>query len=107
MRAAAAILALSSLLVRGQGTNALHEIDLPTTLRLAGAQNLDVQIARERVAEAKANHASALAQFFPWISPGLTYRQHDDKLQDVSGTIIDVHNYSYAPGATLAVQVDI
>lgn len=107
MRRIAAILALSSLLVRGQGTNTPNAIDLPTTLRLAGAQNLDVQIARERVVEAKANHASALAQFFPWISPGITYRQHDDKLQDVSGTIIDVHKYSYAPGATLAVQVDI
>src|SRR5262245_40675198 len=36
----------------GQNTNSVHEIDLPTTLRLAGAQNLDVQIARERLAEA-------------------------------------------------------
>jgi outer membrane protein TolC len=107
MRGVAAILALSSFLLRGQGTNALHQIDLPTTLRLAGAQNLDVQIARERVAEAKANHASALAQFFPWISPGIAYRQHDDKLQDVQGNIIDVHKYSYAPGATLGAQVDI
>jgi outer membrane protein TolC len=90
-----------------QATNAIHEIDLPTTLRLAGAQNLDVQIARERLAEAKANHAAAIAQFFPWISPSFIYRQHDDKLQDVQGNIIDVHKYSYAPGATLAAQVDI
>jgi outer membrane protein TolC len=90
-----------------QPTNAIHEIDFPTTLRLAGAQNLDVQIARERLAEAKANHAAAVAQFFPWISPSFTYRQHDDRLQDVSGTMLDVHKYSYAPGATLAVQVDI
>jgi len=90
-----------------QATNAVHEIDLPTTLRLAGAQNLDVQIARERLAEAKANHADAVAQFFPWISPSFVYRQHDDKLQDVQGNIIDVHKYSYAPGATLAAQVDI
>jgi outer membrane protein TolC len=92
---------------RSQNTNFAHEIDLPTTLRLAGAQNLDVQIARERLAEAKANHAAAVAQFFPWISPSFTYRQHDDKLQDVQGNIIDVHKYSYAPGATLAAQVDI
>lgn len=90
-----------------EGTNNAHEIDLPTTLRLAGAQNLDIQIARERVAEAKALHASAVAQFFPWISPGFTYRQHDDKLQDVEGNIIDVHKYAYAPGAALAIQVDI
>jgi len=88
-------------------TNGVHEIDLPTTLKLAGAQNLDVQIAREQLTEAKAIHASAVAQFFPWISPSFTYRQHDDKLQDVEGNIIDVHKYSYAPGAALAAQVDI
>ena len=103
-------LAISFLIARAiaaQESNAVHEIDLPTTLRLAGAQNLDVQIARERLAEAKANHAAAVAQFFPWISPSFTYRQHDNKLQDVEGNIIDVHKYSYAPGATLAAQVDI
>jgi outer membrane protein TolC len=96
-----------AVIARGQNTNSVHEIDLPTTLRLAGAQNLDVQIARERLAEAKANHASSVAQFFPWISPSFAYRQHDDKLQDVQGNIIDVHKYSYAPGATLAAQVDL
>ena len=91
----------------GQHTNVAHEIDLPTALRLAGAQNLDVQIAREQLAEAKANHAAALAQFFPWISPSLVYRQHDGKLQDSPGNIIDVHKYSYEPGAILAARVDI
>jgi outer membrane protein TolC len=93
--------------VHAQGINAVHEVDLPTTLRLAGAQNLDVQIARERLVEAKANHASAVAQFFPWISPSFIYRQHDDKLQDSPGNIIDVHKYSYEPGALLAARVDV
>jgi outer membrane protein TolC len=105
--ASVALLLACASAVKGQGTNGVHEIDLPTSLRLAGAQNLDVQIARERLVEAKANHAAALAQFFPWISPSFVYRQHDDKLQDVQGNIIDVHKYSYAPGATLAAQVDI
>jgi outer membrane protein TolC len=93
----------------GQETNSAKPlpIDLPTTLRLAGAQNLDVKIARERLAEAKANHQSAVSQFFPWISPGITYRRHDDNIQNVEGDIIDVHKESYAPGATLGVQLDI
>ncbi len=51
-------------------TNNVYPIDLPTALRLANAQNLDIQIARERLKEAKANHESAVEQFFPWISPG-------------------------------------
>ena len=90
-----------------QTNTAAQPIDLPTALRLAGAQNLDVQIARERLVEAKAIHRSAVAQFFPWVSPGITYRQHDDKIQDVAGNIIDVNKYSYAPGATVGVQLEL
>lgn len=94
-------------LARAQDSANVHPIDLPTALRLAGAQNLDVQIARERFAEAKANHTSALSQFFPWLSPGITYRQHDGRIQDVAGNILEVHKHSYAPGATVGAQVDI
>jgi outer membrane protein TolC len=83
------------------------QIDLATALRLAGAQNLDVRIAREKLAEAKANHGSAMAQFFPWIAPGITYRRHDDYIQDVSGNVIEVHKQSYAPGAAINAQVDL
>ncbi len=104
------VLALALLAPCARGalsTNAVEQIDLPTTLRLAGAQNLDIKIARERLAEAKANSAGTLAQLFPWLSPSFTYRQHDDKLQDVQGNIIDVNKYSYAPGASLGGQVDI
>ena len=92
---------------RGDTNDAVHQIDLPTALRLAGAQNLDIQIAQERLAEAKANHQSALAQFFPWIAPGISYRQHDNNIQNVQGDIVDVHKYSYAPGVALATQVEL
>jgi len=44
-------------------------IDLPTVLRLAGAQNLDVQIARERLNEAQASRETALEQFVPSLTP--------------------------------------
>ena len=90
-----------------QTTHAPQPIDLPTALRLAGAQNLDVKIAQERLAEAKANHQSAVAQFFPWLSPGITHRQHNDRIQDVAGNLIDVNKSSYAPGAALVAQVDL
>ena len=93
--------------VSAETNGAVHQIDLPTALRLAGAQNLDVKIAQERLREARANHQSAVSQFFPWVSPGITYRQHDDKIQDVEGNIINVNKYSYAPGATVGVQLDL
>ncbi|MCI0538177.1 MAG: TolC family protein [Verrucomicrobiales bacterium] len=87
--------------------NHIQTIDLATTLRLAGAQHLDIQIARERLLEARANHESTLWQFFPWLSPGLTYRRHDNLTQDVIGNIIDVHKESYTIGPTISAQLEV
>jgi len=105
----AALLCCGAVLLAAESTNssAPFQIDLATVLRLAGAQNLDVKIARERLAEAKANHGSAVAQFFPWIAPGFTYRRHDDNIQDVAGNVLEVHKQSYAPGAAINAQVDL
>ena len=104
---AGSALILSVWLAPAQPTNkGVYPIDLPTALRLAGAQNLDIKIAREKLAEARANQAGAVLQFFPSISPGITYFQHDGNIQDVTGNINDVHKYSYAPGGTLGGQVN-
>jgi len=82
-------------------------IDLPTALQLAGAQNLDVQLASQKLAEAKANNESAFLQFFPWLAVGVTYRRHDDLIQDTTGTILEVHKQSYAPGGAFVSQLDL
>src|SRR5207247_2389717 len=82
-------------------------IDLPTALRLAGAQNLDIQIARQRLLEAKANYESTLWLFFPWLSPGVSYRRHDNLIQDVGGQVIDVHKESYTVGPSINGQLDL
>ena len=88
-------------------TPAVFLIDLPAALRLVGAQNLDVQLARERLAEARANHESAMAQFFPWLSPGAVYRRHENRVQAVDGTIFDADKQSYTVGASLTAQMDL
>jgi outer membrane protein TolC len=92
-----------------EATNAaVYPIDLPTALRLAGAQNLDVQLARERLRESEANRLAALEQFFPWVGPGIQYHRRDGLAQAVpAGTISEAHFDSYAPGATLAAQVSL
>jgi outer membrane protein TolC len=88
--------------------DAPYPIDLPTALRLAGAQNLDIQLARARLSEAQANRQSAVQQFFPWISAGAAYRRRDGVAQaSPSGIISDAHYQSYNPGAALAVQIDL
>lgn len=84
-----------------------YPIDLPTALRLAGAQNLDVRNAVEKLAEAKANSDGARFQFFPWVSAGISYRRHDNLIQDTAGSILEVHKQSYAPGGTLVSQLDL
>lgn len=92
--------------VSGNGTNLVYPIDLPTTLHLAGAQNLDIQIAREHLNEAQANRQSALEQFFPWIAPGVAYHRRDGVAQAVpSGVISDAHFQSYSPGAAITAQM--
>ncbi len=82
-------------------------IDLPATLRLAKAQNIDVRIAEEKLTEARARQEMALWQFFPTITPGIGYRRHDDLIQDVSGHVIEVHKDSYGLGPTLNAQLDL
>ncbi len=85
----------------------VYAIDLPTALRLADAQNLDIRIARERLKEAKAIHESAVELFFPWISPGAVYRRHENRIQDVVGNIIDADKQSYTVGGALTAQVEL
>ena len=85
----------------------IYIVDLPTTLRLAGARNIDIQLAREKLAEAHATQESAIEKFFPSAAPGITYRRHDNLIQNTEGVIEDVHKQSYAPGATITAQTDI
>src|SRR5438132_6920901 len=82
-------------------------INLPTALRLAGARNNNIQLAREKLAEAYAEEESAMERFFPWLAPGVTYRRHDNLIQNTEGLIEEVHKESYAPGGTFAAQTDI
>jgi len=96
---------LGGVLAAGAQTN--QPIDLPTALRLAGAQNLDVQIARERLREAEAQRDAAIYNFFPWVTPGVGYRRHDGRLQDVAGNIFNASKQSYTLGGTLTAQVEL
>jgi len=108
MRPALGVSALAAILLGGGSVARAQEtIDLPTVLRLAGAQNLDVQIARQRLAEAAAADTSATFQFLPWLSPALGYRGHGGNTQDVAGNIVDVDKHSYTAGLALTAQLDL
>ena len=107
MRPALSVATLAAVLGAGSAAGAQQAIDLPTVLRLAGAQSLDVQIARQRLAEAAAADSSATLQFLPWLSPALGYRGHGGNTQDVAGNIVDVDKHSYTAGLALTAQLDL
>ena len=102
-------LALGVCAARAQITSVTSSpIDLPAVLRLAGARNLDIQIAREGLNEAQANRQTALEQFIPSLTPGATYFQQDGMVQSVPpGTVSPDHYQYYTPGATAAAQVPL
>src|SRR6185503_17511663 len=104
---AAALGVALTISAQAQATNGVYLIDLATALRLAGAQNLDVRLARERLAEARANNEGATWQLFPWLAPGLAWRGHDDAIQNVEGRIIDVNRDSHQLGGALVAQLDV
>lgn len=65
-------------------------IDLPTVLRLAGAQNLYLAFVRESVQEAYAYTKIAEEQFWPTISPMYRFTRHEGLTQSTPGAIVDV-----------------
>jgi outer membrane protein TolC len=84
-----------------------YQIDLATVLRLAGAQNLDVQLARNAVDEAHANYTSAVERFLPSLAPSASYLQHSGRDQRVEGPLLDVSKHSDTAGAYLTAQIPV
>jgi outer membrane protein TolC len=71
-------------------TSEQFPIDLPTALQLAGANNLQIALARQRVCEAIAKRNGAEAQWIPSLVAGAVYSHHDGRVQNTDGTMIDV-----------------
>jgi outer membrane protein TolC len=78
-------------------------IDLPTALRLAGANNLQIALASERVEQAYANVAAADAQWIPSLSGGLIYNRHNGRIQGTEGDIREVSRGSLFAGAGVGI----
>jgi outer membrane protein TolC len=76
-----------------------HPIDLATAMRLAGASNVQIALAMERVCESQARLKGARALWLPTVHVGAGYNHHDGKIQDTSGDVLDVSRSSvYAGG---------
>src|SRR5262249_26028865 len=74
-------------------------IDLPSALRLAGIENLELMIARQRVEAAVAVQQLAAAQILPTLNLGTNYNLHTGNLQQASGNILNVQRSALYVGA--------
>lgn len=75
-----------------------YPIDLATALRLAGASNLQIALARERVFEAQARLDAADVLWVPSLNAGVMYNKHDGRLQATEGDIEEVSRNSLFVG---------
>jgi outer membrane protein TolC len=64
-------------------------INLPTALRLANVQAVDIAAAAERIQVAAARLQQARALWLPTITIGGDYNRHDGKTQDTAGNVLD------------------
>src|SRR5262245_13187583 len=68
--------------------------DLTSALRLAGAENPELLLARQRVTEAVAVRQLAAAQALPNLNFGTNYDSHSGALQQSNGNILGVNRNS-------------
>lgn len=82
-------------------------IDLPTTLRLAGANAIDVKLAEEGLAEARADEQQRTLAFLPVLTVGAGYKNHQGAIQEVGGNVIDVSKQSYTVGLGAGLELSL
>ena len=85
----------------------VQPIDLPTTLRLAGANNIDLALIREALVQAEAQNDAATLSFVPNLSGGLGYTKHNGAIQDVSGNVIDAYKQLHTTVGGFTSQVNL
>lgn len=89
--------------------DAPYQIDLPTALRLAGANSLQVELAISKIAEAESRLKLEKARLLPTLRIGASYQVQDGLLQETNGTPLEVRRSSrytgFGAGAAGAGQV--
>lgn len=77
----------------------VRDIDLGSALRLAGVENPNILLARQRVVEAVALRQLAAAQLLPSLNYGASFDDHNGNLQQSSGNILKVDRSALYLGA--------
>ena len=91
--------AIGEPLIPGQS---IEPIDLAGALRLAGARDLDVALARERACQAVAELDQARVLWLPSLFVGPSWVRHDGQAQIVQGQVQSISKSSLFLGASAA-----
>ncbi len=77
----------------------IRSIDLNSALRLAGVENPELNLARQRVVEAAAIRKFAAAQILPTLNYGTNYDSHTGVLQQSNGNILSLNRSAVYVGS--------
>ncbi len=77
----------------------IEPIDLASALRLAGARDLDIAIARQRISQAVADLEKARALWLPSLFLGPTWYRADGQIQTITGQVQTIDRNSLFIGA--------
>ncbi len=83
------------------------KIDLPTVLRLAGANSLELAYVREKVHEAYALAGMAEEKFWPTAGPILAFRRHEGLTQATEGAFLEVDKQQTFAGLGARLRWDL
>jgi outer membrane protein TolC len=81
---------------------AVQPIDLANTLKLAGATELDIATARQRVLQAAAQLSQARALWMPSLFYGPSWYRSDGQIQTVAGQVQTINRSALFLGGTAA-----
>lgn len=106
LRASSFIRHLALLLLAASSLHAADPafVDLRTVMRLAGANNDEIQLARAKHDEAIAESKQAWQRFWPALSLGAGYRGHDGRLQDIAGNVFNANKQQYNVGTGVVID---
>jgi outer membrane protein TolC len=83
----------------------VYPISLPTALRLAQAQNPQIQFAQERIVAAEAELARADVALLPNLSGGGEWLRHDGQIQRTEGQVITISKSAFFAGGGFRTSV--
>lgn len=97
-------LALMFICTGGMLSAAPMHVNLTTVMKLAGANNDEIEQARVRHVETIAESKQAWQRFWPTLSLNAGYRGHEGNVQDIGGAVFNARKQQYTVGTGVMID---